>query len=132
MRTLSLILVAGLLSLSAAAQNTQQRGTTNTPNAQNPQSGVWRPLMMNDSTARALNLTPEQQRGWSERGALYDRDYRGLKPGTTSYDTDRQRWWDRRDADMKKFLTPEQYTQWQRMDTRPTAGTPSAPTQPKR
>jgi hypothetical protein len=125
MRTFSLILAAGLLTLSVNAQSTPQRD--NTQNTQDPQGGTWKPLMMDDNTARTLNLTPEQQQGWRERSALYERDYNGLQPGATNYDLDRQRWYDRRNTDMKKFLTADQYKQWQQLDTRPTTSTGTAP-----
>lgn len=137
MRTILVTLAAGLLAFSAAGQNTP-RSTTQSGTTQNN----WRPVMMTDSTARALKLTPEQQQGWRDRSTQYDRDYRGIQQGAT-YDKDQQVWWDRRNSDMKKFLTPEQYATWQRMDTRvparentgttpTTQPTPTTPAQPKK
>ena len=155
MKTMLMLLTAGSLAFSVSAQTTpgttpKTPGTTptttpgSTPSTQQPttQKGTQDPVMMDENTARTLGLTQEQMAGWKERGTLYDREYRSLKQGST-YEQDRKAWMERRDKDLKGYLTPEQYENWSRMNNgtmpRNTTGTRTndtpptpAPSQPKR
>ena len=114
MKTLLVLLCAGSLALTANAQTTKQSTNTQQPTTQRP-VGVRPPLMINDSIGRALNLRQDQMTWWKERGTFYEKEYGALTPGDT-YDRDRKAWMDRRDLELKGYLTPEQYERWNTMN----------------
>ena len=73
-------------------------------------------LTLNDSIANLIGLRPDQMPAWRDLNDAYEEQYRDLKPGAT-FEEDRRKWGEQRNEDLKKFLTPDQYQKWLRLNS---------------
>lgn len=102
-------------------QAPQQPSTTQ----QNPQQG-WR--WFDDNSSRDMNIDADRMKELRELDTRYRKEYdaMGNTPWTHS---NYQTLTDRRNADLQRVMTPDQYQQWSRSSTKGTSPsqTPSTP-----
>ncbi len=125
---LTLILFCSMITLAAAQttpttpekskQPTQQPGTT--LQQQTPQGWIW----WDDNLGREMNIAPDRLRELRSVDDRYRKDYDALG-GTPWTSPDYRTLTDRRNADIQRLLTPEQYQTWTRRTS------PVQPTTPK-
>ncbi|MGV3636142.1 MAG: hypothetical protein ACO1NQ_00720 [Flavobacteriales bacterium] len=111
---LTLILLCSMVTLAAAQntpttpekskQPTQQPGSTQ---QQDTQGWIW----WDDAMGREMNITPERLRELRSMDDRYRKDYDAL--GATPWTSpDYRALTDRRNAEIQRLLTPEQYQNW--------------------
>lgn len=125
----TLILFCSMITLAAAQstpttpEKSKQSTQTATPSQQQtPQGWVW----WDDNLGRELNIAPDRLRELRAVDDRYRKDYNAL--GTTPWaSADYRTLTDRRNADIQKLLTPEQYQTWTRRTKPAQPTTPATP-----